>query len=1330
LRLFETFVLSVALISSSFGQSYTIQTFAGGGILPNGPATTANLGSIYGLGVDSSGNVYMALGTYAIVMRLDTSGNLTRIAGTGVPGFSGDGGPATAAQLGLSGIAVDTAGDVFIADAGNNRVRRIDAVSGQITTVAGNGTTTYTGDGVPATATGINYPGSVAVDGPGNLYISSPFSDAVWKVAATTGLITTVAGKPGQPGTQGAANGDSGPATSAFLVSPMGIALDSSGNLYIVEEVNADVRRVDAVTGIITTVAGTRVAGNSGDGGPATAAQFNYPTGIAVDSEGDLFIADWNNAKIRRVDGSTGIITTVGGPVGAYAVAVDAAGTAVYSGAANIVSKMASGVTTTVAGGGSAIGDGGSAVGALMGSITGVAVGPSGVVYIADVQNNRVRSVSNGVIATFAGDGGWSNSGNAGDGGPATSAQLRFSPGGGIGLDGAGNLYIAEYWDIRKVSASTGVITTFAGQPPSDPSCNTYLDNDVPALGSCILWATGLAVDAPGNLYFPQGSLGLIRKVTAATGSISTYAGIAGGANETGDGGPALSAQLNNPSGMATDAAGNLFFADTNNSRVRKIDASTGIITTVAGTGQGGGGRGFSGDGGPAVRAALFAPQAVAVDGSGNVFIADWGNNRIRRVDAASQTITTIAGSGSAGFSGDNGDALAAVIGHPVAIAAGSDGRVYFTDGRRVRVLIPSGGTCTYTVSPLAPASVAAAGGNVQITIQTGPTCTWTVSGLPAWITLSGASSGTGPATVTLVVAANTGAALSANVTVAGQIVAVSEAAAAASTCTYSVSPLAPPAVPAAGGLVAVTIRTDAGCSWTITGVPSWITLVGSASGSGPVSVNFLIAPNSGAANQASISVAGSEVAISQSGVGTAPVLSAVGSLAQIASGGGWSTSLTLLNLGATSAEARVDLRGDDGNAMPLPLVYPQLSAGGSQTGSTIDQTINPGAQLIVNSSASANASTGWAQLSTTGDVSGFAIFEDLLTNYQAVVPLETRNAPSYVLAFDNTGGVATGLAIANPSPLTATIPVVVRDESGQQIASGNLPLASQGHTSFMLTDTQHGGYAQTAGKRGTVEFDTPSGGQISVLGLRANNGKALTTLPVLAQVGNGGGMIAHIAFGAGWQTLLTLVNTGATQAQVSLNYFDDNGNKLSVPMFEPASGATNSATTVSESLAPGASLLIQSQGAEDAAQTSTGWAQLTTTGNVSGFAVFQIEKTLQEAVVPLESRQAGAYVLAFDNSGGLGTGLAIANASSQTATIPTVVRNDAGQQIASGNLVVMAHGHTSFMLTDIGHGGYSQAAGERGTIEFDTPAGGQISVLGIRATAAGIITTIPALAK
>jgi hypothetical protein len=1000
-----------------------------------------------------------------------------------------------------------------------------------------------------------------------------------------------------------------------------------------------------------------------------------------------------------------------------------------------VVLRTASGITTTVAGGGSAIGDGGPAIGALMGSLTGVAVDAQGVVYIADIQNNRVRSVKNGKIVTYAGDGGWGGSDNAGDGGPATSAQLRFSLGGGIGLDGAGNLYIAEYWDIRKVSASTGVITTVAGRPPSDPGCGNYLDVNVPALGSCIRWATNLAVDTPGNLYFPEGSLGLIRKVAAATGNISTYAGIAGGANETGDGGPALSAQLNNPSGMATDAAGNLFFADSNNNRVRRVDASTGIITTVAGMGQGYNGAGFSGDGGPATAARLSYPLAVAVDGGGNIFIVDAGNGRIRRVDASTQTITTIAGNGTAGFSGDGGDASVAAIYHPTAIAIGSEGRIFIADqaNKRVRVLIPSassGGTCTYTVSPLAPATVAAAGGNVQITIQTGATCAWTVSGLPGWITVSGASSGTGPATVTLVVAANTGAALSANVTLAGQNVAVSEAAAAASNCTYSVSPLAPLGIAAGGGTVTVTIQTGAGCPWTITGVPGWITLVGSATGTGPGSVSFQIAQNGGAANHADISVAGSDVSIFQWAIGTVPVLSAAGSLAQIASGGGWSTSLTLLNLGATSAEARLDLRGGDGSAMPLPLVYPQQSSG-SQTGSTIDQTINPGAQLIVNSSASADAVTGWAQLSTTaGNVSGFAIFEDLLTNYQAVVPLETRNAPSYLLAFDNTGGVATGLAIANPSSQTATIPVVVRDDSGQQIASGTLSLAAQGHASFMLNDTQHGGYAQTSGKRGTVEFDTPSGGRISVLGLRANNGKALTTLPVLAQVGNGGGMIAHMAFGAGWQTLLTLVNTGATQAQVSLNYFDDGGNKLSVPMFEPASGATNSATTMTQSLAPGASLLIQTQGAEDAPQTLTGWAQLTTTGNVSGYAIFQIEKTLQEAVVPLEARQAGAYVLAFDNSGGLATGLAIANASSQTATIPAVVRNDAGQQIASGSLVVAAHGHRSFMLTDTAHGGYAQTAGERGTIEFDTPSGGQISVLGIRATTAGTITTIPALAK
>ena len=186
----------------------------------------------------------------------------------------------------------------------------------------------------------------------------------------------------------------------------------------------------------------------------------------------------------------------------------------------------------------------------------------------------------------------------------------------------------------------------------------------------------------------------------------------------------------------------------------------------------------------------------------------------------------------------------------------------------------------------------------------------------------------------------------------------------------------------------------------------------------------------------------------------------------------------------------------------------------------------------------------------TSGNINAFAIFTDQPSGQAAVVPLETRKAASYLLAFDNTGVVETGLAIANLANSPANTGVVIRDDTGAQIGTGTINLTAQGHNSFMLTDATLG-FPITAGKRGTVEFDTPPSGQISVLGLRSNGG-AITTLPVLANVGTAGGAMAHMASGGGWQTTLTLVNTGASAATAKLNFFGDNGSALSLPLSFP----------------------------------------------------------------------------------------------------------------------------------------------------------------------------------
>jgi hypothetical protein len=333
---------------------------------------------------------------------------------------------------------------------------------------------------------------------------------------------------------------------------------------------------------------------------------------------------------------------------------------------------------------------------------------------------------------------------------------------------------------------------------------------------------------------------------------------------------------------------------------------------------------------------------------------------------------------------------------------------------------------------------------------------------------------------------------------------------------------------------------------------------------------------------------------------------------------------------------------------------------------------------------------------------------------------LETRNAPSYVLAFDNTGTLGTGIAIANIAAQPAIIPVVIRDDTGAQIGTDAINLAAHGHNSFMLTSN----YAGTRGQRGSIELDTPVSGQISALGLRAN-GKALTTLPVLANVTSGGGAMAHVASGGGWQTTFTLVNTGTSSAQVQLSFFDDSGNPISLPLTFVQSGAATTASTISQMIAAGATLVILTQG-NDAAAPAVGSAQLTTSGNVSGFAIFRYSRSGQEAVVPLETLSASAYLLAFDNTNGLATGVALANVSSQVANVPVVLRDDSGVSLGTAMINLAASGHTSFVLSDR----YGAVTGKRGTVEFDTPAGAQISVLGLRAARSGAVTTIPVLAR
>jgi hypothetical protein len=338
------------------------------------------------------------------------------------------------------------------------------------------------------------------------------------------------------------------------------------------------------------------------------------------------------------------------------------------------------------------------------------------------------------------------------------------------------------------------------------------------------------------------------------------------------------------------------------------------------------------------------------------------------------------------------------------------------------------------------------------------------------------------------------------------------------------------------------------------------------------------------------------------------------------------------------------------------------------------------------------------------------------------VVPLETRNAASYILAFDNTSNVATGVALENVSTQAANVNVVIRDATGAQIGTGNIPLAASGHTSFVLATQQ---FPFTAGIRGTLEFDTPAGGQISALGFRYTPVGTITTLPTLTTTGATGGSFAHFPVQGGYTTTIVLVNTGTGPANATLNFYGDNGSPLPVALTLPLTGVTMGATsTTTQTLAAGATMMVQNSDSSGTLQT--GSAQLTTNGSVTGFVIFHYGPNSQEAVVPMENRNASSYVVAFDNTSSTATGIAVNNASSSAISVPAIVRNDSGAQIATGTIALAANGHSSFVLTDQ----FPATANIRGTIELDQPSGASIGVVGIRVPQAITLTTLPALAR
>jgi trimeric autotransporter adhesin len=700
--------------SGGCGDGYIITTIAGTGAAgysgDGGQATSAELNLPHGIDIDAAGNIFFADHDNNRIRKIDLSGVITTVAGTGTAGFSGDGGQATAAKIYHPyDVTVDAAGNVYFGDGLNHRIRKI-STTGIISTVAGNGMSGYSGDGGAASAAMINHPAGVAFDLAGNIYFADSYNHRVRKIDIATGVITTTGGV----GTSGY-GGDGGPATAASFSYPNFMYGDPvTGDIYVTDNGNHCVRKISPA-GIVTNVAGTGVHGATGDGGPATAAKLDYPAGVTKDADGNIYIADYINDKVRRIDVS-GIISTYagtgtagysgdGGPASAAKlnqmtdVSIDNAGrlcivdrfnsrirrvnvALTISGLLSILEGATTTLTGSVAGGTwSSASTGVATIGSTSGILTGIAAGTASISYQLSSGCTAAVVVSvtaapSGLITTLAGDG---TAGYAGDGGPVNLS--RVSSVNYVIVDPIGNIYFDDAFNvrIRKISTS-GIITTVAGNGTTGSS-----GDGGQATAAQLNDPSGIALDASGNLYIAENGGCRIRKVNTA-GVISTYAGT-GSASSSGDGGLATAAAINRPHGVVMDASGNMYISEQYAHKVRKINTS-GIISTIAGLGT----IGYTGDGGAATAAKLSYPNCIHVDPAGNVYVTDNGNHCLRMINT-SGVISTIAGNGTPGFSGDGGQATAAKLRFPAGVKTDASGNVIIVDhaNHRVRKIDPSG---------------------------------------------------------------------------------------------------------------------------------------------------------------------------------------------------------------------------------------------------------------------------------------------------------------------------------------------------------------------------------------------------------------------------------------------------------------------------------------------------------------------------------------------------------------------------------------------------------------------------------------------------------------
>ncbi|HEY0158093.1 MAG TPA: hypothetical protein VGF28_12475 [Thermoanaerobaculia bacterium] len=664
-------VTAVLGASSTWAQAtyepYTFTTYvgpAGGAGAYDGTGAAAGFLRPRGVVADAAGNVYVTDNN--TIRKITPAGVVTTLAGlAGSPGLQD--GTGSEARLHGGGLAIDSSGTLYVAE--GTAIRKVTP-EGTVTTLAGSDTS-GTADGTGSAAQ-FFIAGALTVDAAGNVYVADTGNHTIRKITPG-GVVTTLAGVP-----NGSGNFD-GTGSNARFQSPRAIAYDGSGNLYVTSL--HTIRKV-TTAGVVTTFAGVKgFSGNGSTDGSALTARFHYPDGIAIEA-GIIYVADTGNHTIRKI--ASGNVSTVAGVALSQGSSDGTGSAARFRGLQGICARSGSlyvtdtnnntirkvttaGVVTTLAGSSSIGSVNGTRTVARLSRPGGVALGNDGTMYIADTDNHVIRKVVGGNVSTFAGLAGTSGSANG------TGTAARFTSPYGVATDSLGNVYVADTFNhtIRKIS-SDGAVITLAGLAATS--------GGVDGTGSAARFyrPRALAVDGSGNVYVADTSNHTIRKVSPG-GAVVTVAGAAespGHAN-----GPGSVARFDNPSGIAVDALGNVFIADTNNQAIRKMTPAYEVSTYAGFIYWLGGHRD-----GVGTNAWFYNPTGVAIDSGGYLYVSDWGNDTIRKIDPA--TAVTTLGGVAGETHGMDGTADAARFAYPYGIAADNDGNVYVADSENHKIRV------------------------------------------------------------------------------------------------------------------------------------------------------------------------------------------------------------------------------------------------------------------------------------------------------------------------------------------------------------------------------------------------------------------------------------------------------------------------------------------------------------------------------------------------------------------------------------------------------------------------------------------------------------------